>query len=224
MLLFLVEDDAALRGGLTDVLRQSGHEVETALDGRAALSALLERDFDLAILDLGLPGMDGLEIVRALRRREIAIPVLIITARDRLNERVTGLDTGADDYLIKPFEIPEFEARVRALLRRYRGGANVEVRVGPLRFIPGQPRVTVGDVSIELVSGELALLELLAQRPGSSVSKAKIAARLARSGERPTNTAIEVCMHRLRRKLLPFGVRIRALRGFGYVLEADSHC
>lgn len=221
MLLLLVEDDQALRDGLADVLRQAGYEVATCQDGKQALSLLLERDFDLAIVDLGLPGIGGLDVVRSVRRRHIGLPVLIITARESLNARVTGLDAGADDYLIKPFEVLEFEARVRALLRRHRATRSAEICIGSLTFTPGQPQIMLGDTLIELPISELTLLELLAHQPGRIISKEKIASRFMRGGEAPSNTAIEVSMHRLRRKLMPFGLRIRALRGFGYLLEAQ---
>jgi DNA-binding response OmpR family regulator len=221
MLLLLLEDDQALRLGLADVLRQEGHDVVACVDGRHAMTLLMERPFDLAIIDIGVPVMDGLEVVRALRQRQMGLPVLIITARDSLNERVAGLDSGADDYLIKPFEIPEFEARVRALLRRHRAGREAEIHVGPLAFTPGNPQVHVGDTSIDLPASELTLLELLTYQPGRSVSKEKIAQRFVRDGGAPSNNAIEISMHRLRRKLAPFGLRIRALRGFGYVLEVS---
>ena len=220
--LLLVEDDAALREGIADLLHQAGHEVVSSGDGRDALARLVDSDFDVAIVDLGLPGMDGIELLRALRRRQIGLPVLVITARDSLHERITGLDAGADDYLVKPFEMAEFEARVRALLRRQRADRGAEIRVGALRFTPGQPQVTVGDMTVELGPTELTLLELLARHPGRIVSKDKIAGRIARGGERPSDTAIEVSVHRLRRKLAPFGISIRALRGFGYLLEASA--
>jgi DNA-binding response OmpR family regulator len=219
MLMLLLEDDQALRLGLADVLRQDGHEVVACADGRQAMGLLTERAFDLAIIDIGVPVVDGLEVVRTLRQRQMGLPVLIITARDSLNERVAGLDSGADDYLVKPFEILEFEARVRALLRRHRAGREAEIHIGPLTFTPGEPQIRIGDASVELPASELTLLELLTHQPGRSVSKEKIAQRFTRDGGAPSNNAIEISMHRLRRKLSPFGLRIRALRGFGYVLE-----
>jgi DNA-binding response OmpR family regulator len=222
MLLLLLEDDQALRFGLADVLRQEGHDVMACADGRQAMTLLSERPFDLAIIDIGVPVVDGLEVIRTLRQRQMGLPVLIITARDSLNERVAGLDSGADDYLIKPFEIPEFEARVRALLRRHRAGREAEIHIGALAFTPGNPQVHIGDASIDLPASELTLLELLTYQPGRSVSKDKIAQRFTRDGGAPSNNAIEISMHRLRRKLAPFGVRIRALRGFGYVLEVPG--
>ena len=222
MRVLLLEDDAALREGLADVLRRAGHEVSLLADGRQALSMLLVSEFDLAVVDLGLPGLDGMDLVRELRRRQRQLPVLIITARGGLQERIAGLDCGADDYLSKPFEVPEFEARVRALLRRHGAAQSGEVRVGPLRFTPGQPRVGTSNGSFTLPMGELAVLELLATQPGHLVGRDVMAARLSREGLTPSNSAIEVAVHRLRRRLAPHGVRIRALRGFGYVMEEQA--
>lgn len=222
MFILLVEDDRALCDGLADLLRHAGHDVKTSQDGRHALALMLQTDFDLAIVDLGLPGLDGLEVIRAIRDRHIGLPVLVITARGSLNERIDGLDAGADDYLIKPFEIPEFEARVRALLRRHRDSRAAEVRIGSLVFVPGNPQVTLGDTKVELSPSELALLELLTHRQGRIISKDKIANRLDRGDDPPTDTAIEICVHRLRRKLLPYGLKIRTLRGFGYLVELDD--
>jgi len=221
MLLLLAEDDRALCDGLTDVLVQASNEVVACDDGKRALQLLMERDFDLAIVDLGLPGLDGLDVVRCARRRQIGLPILIITARDSLSERINGLDAGADDYLIKPFEVPEFEARVRALLRRHRADRSDEICLGALRFTPGQPQIWLDGTLLELPVNELVLLELLARPGGRIISKDKIASRFARSGDAPSNTAIEISVHRLRRKLAPFGLRIRALRGFGYLLETQ---
>ncbi len=222
MRVMLVEDDAALRGGLSDVLRRAGHEVSALVDGRQALSTLLQGDFDLAVVDLGLPGLDGMDLLRTLRQRQRGLPVLVITARGGLHERIAGLDAGADDYLIKPFEVPEFEARVRALLRRQGAAQSGELQVGPLRFVPGQPRIATSSGSFTLPMGELAVLELLATQPGHVVSRDLMAARFSRSGLTPSNSAIEVAVHRLRRRIAPHGVRIRALRGFGYVMEEQG--
>jgi two-component system OmpR family response regulator len=132
---------------------------------------------------------------------------------------VSGLDAGADDYLVKPFEMPELEARVRALLRRHRSDREAEIRVGPLVLVPGEPRVSLGGTSVDLPASEMALLETLATRLGRVVSKEAIADRLNRGGNPPSDTAIEICVHRLRRRIGPFGLKIRTLRGFGYLLE-----
>ncbi len=219
MRLLIVEDDSELREALAALLRQSGYEVEAHSDGRLALNALLASDYDLAIVDLLLPGMNGIALVRNLRRQSRGLPILIITARDSLEDRVGGLDAGADDYLVKPFDLPELEARVRALLRRQRADRNAEIHVGSLVMVPGQPRVSLGGTSVDLPASELTLLETLAIRVGRVVSKQTIAERLSRGGNPPSDTAIEVCVHRLRRRLGPFGLKVRTLRGFGYLLE-----
>lgn len=222
MRLMIVEDDAEMREALSALLQQAGYEVDVCGDGRQAFASLRARDYDLAIVDLTLPGMSGLALVRALRREPRGVPILIITARDTLDDRVSGLDAGADDYLVKPFEMPELEARVRALLRRQRADRGAEIHVGPLTLIPGQPRVTLGDSTFDLSASETALLEALATRVGKVVSKQALADRLTRGGNPPSDTAIEICVHRLRRRLGPYGLKVRTLRGFGYMLEGDA--
>lgn len=217
--LLIAEDDTALRQVLVDLLKQSGYEVEGVSDGTAALSALLSGAFDLGIIDIGLPGIDGVAVVRSLRERSHSLPLLIITARDAVNDRVGGLDAGADDYMTKPFELQELQARVRALLRRHRSQPGTEVHVGPLRLRLGEPRVGLGGDLVHVPAGEFALLETLALQAGHVVSRERIAARLTRGDVPPSDAAIEVCVHRLRRRLEPYGLRVRTLRGFGYLLE-----
>ena len=221
MQLLIVEDDKEMREALTELMAQSGYVVDAVADGSAGLQALLTHDYDLAIVDLGLPRLDGIELVRSARRRQRKLPILIITARDAVDDRVSGLDAGADDYLGKPFELREFEARVRALLRRQRADEQ-PIRVGALVLTPGNPRIVIGATSLDLLSGEFALLELLASRPGRVVSKDAIAERLMRGNDPPSDTAIEICVHRLRRKLAPFELKVRTLRGFGYLLEVND--
>ena len=201
MRLLIVEDDRELREALSALLRQAGYEVDAHADGREAFNSLIGSEYDLAIVDLMLPGMNGLALVRNLRRQMVGLPILIITARDALEDRVSGLDAGADDYLVKPFEMPELEARVRALLRRRRADRDEEIRVGPLVLVAGQPRVVLGETSFDLPASEMALLETLAIRAGRVVSKQAIADRLSRGGNPPSDTAIEICVHRLRRRL-----------------------
>jgi DNA-binding response OmpR family regulator len=222
MRLLIVEDDRQLREALTDLLRQSGFEVDAFADGDQAFNALLSRDYDLAIVDLGLPGMDGLVLVRSLRRHLRGLPILVVTARDALEDRVSGLDAGADDYLVKPFELQELEARVRALLRRHRADRNAQIRIGALVLTPGEPRVMLGGVAVDLPASEFALLEALATRAGRVVRRDDLADRLGRGAEPPSDTAIEVCVHRLRRRLSPLGLKVRTLRGFGYLLEIPA--
>jgi DNA-binding response OmpR family regulator len=219
MHLLIVEDDRQLREALTDLLRQSGFEVDAFADGDQAFNALLSHAYDLAIVDLGLPGMDGLALVRSLRRQLRGLPILVVTARDALEDRVSGLDAGADDYLVKPFELQELEARVRALLRRHRADRNAQIRIGALTLTPGEPRILLGGAAVDLPASEFALLETLATRAGRVVRRDDLAGRLGRGAEPPSDTAIEVCVHRLRRRLSPFGLTVRTLRGFGYLLE-----
>jgi two-component system OmpR family response regulator len=222
MRLLIVEDDRQLREALTDLLRQAGFEVDAFAAGDQAFNAFLSRDYDLGIVDLGLPGMDGLALVRGLRRQLRGLPILVVTAHDALEDCVSGLDAGADDYLVKPFELRELEARVRALLRRHRADRNAQIRIGALVLTPGEPRVMLGGVAVDLPASEFALLEVLATRAGRVVRRQDLADRLGRGTEPPSDTAIEVCVHRLRRRLGPHGLKVRTLRGFGYLLETAA--
>ncbi|HEY9720241.1 MAG TPA: response regulator transcription factor [Trichormus sp.] len=222
MRILLGEDDELLSDGISKALRQAGYAVDQVSTGNDADHALETTSFDLLILDLGLPKLDGLEVLRRMRARNQALPVLIVTARDRLEDRVSGLDFGADDYMTKPFDLPELEARVRALLRRGRGGSNsVEVVYGALRFDTVGRRVTVNDQPIDLSAKELAVLEVLLQRGGSVVSKEQLIEHMYGWDEEVSHNAMEVNVHRLRKKLEPSGMNIRTIRGLGYVLEAQ---
>jgi two-component system OmpR family response regulator len=220
--LMLVEDDLELRSVLIGLLQQSGYETDAFADGDAAFASLAAKRYDLAVIDLLIPGMGGLMLVRTLRREGSRIPILIVTGRAALDDRITGLEAGADDYLSKPFAMVEFEARVRALLRRRSAQAGGLIRVGPLSVTPGEPRVRLGEVSVTLSRGESVVLETLAARAGRVVSKAALAQRSRERGEEPSTNAIEIRVLRLRRRLEPFGIRIRSLRGFGYVLDAGE--
>ncbi len=219
MNLLIIEDDLELRTALQTLLTQRGYSVEGLRSGREGLSALLTREYDLAIVDLALPEMDGLSLIRTLRRERRGLPILVITARDAVDDRVIGLDAGADDYLVKPFEAQELEARAGALIRRSRADRSKAIRLGPLELTIGEPRVRVSGVSVDLTAREYALLELLALRAGRVVNKDHIASRLARAGETLSDTAIEVAVHRLRRRLEPYDLNVRTVRGFGYLLE-----
>jgi two-component system OmpR family response regulator len=217
--ILLVEDDELLSDGMSKALRQAGYAVDHVATGYEANIALSTTAFDLLILDLGLPSMDGLEVLRHLRQRNQTLPVIIATARDRLEDRVSGLDLGADDYIIKPFDLPELEARVRALLRRNRGAGGIEVTYGPLRFDTVGRRVMVNDQALDLSARELAVLEVLLQRGGSVVSKEQLIEHMYGWDEEVSQNAMEVNVHRLRKKLEPSGVNIRTIRGLGYLLE-----
>jgi DNA-binding response OmpR family regulator len=222
MRLLIVEDDTDLRDALVLSMRQLDFSVDVARDGQQALNMLLADHYDLAIVDIGLPNLDGLSLVRALRRKSQGLPILIVTARDSLDDRVTGLDAGADDYLVKPFELAELAARVRALLRRHHADRRTEIVVGPLTLTPGQPRVRLGEEFVELTNNEFTLLEALVARPGRVVRRDEISNRLARGGEPLSDAAIDVCVHRLRRRLGAYGMVVRTMRGFGYLLEEAS--
>ncbi|CAI8960445.1 response regulator [Methylocaldum szegediense] len=220
MRILLVEDDTVLADGLTHVLGQSGYTVTTAPSGAYAESALLTQNFDLAILDLGLPDMEGCELLRRLRARKNSIPVLVLTARDALEDRIKGLEWGADDYMVKPFDLRELEARIHALLRRRYGGFG-ELKVGRLVLDTQNRQLMVDGEPIILSAREYGVLEALLIHAGRVVSKDRIAQRLSAGNEELGDNAIEVYIHRLRKRMETFGVKIRTVRGLGYLLEKD---
>ncbi|SMF97374.1 two-component system, OmpR family, response regulator [Methylomagnum ishizawai] len=222
MRILLVEDDATLADGLSHSLAQSGFDLTLAATASYADSALRTQAFDVVILDLGLPDGDGREVLRALRARKCPTPVLILTARDGINDRVGGLESGADDYMVKPFELRELEARVRALIRRSHGGFNHEIVFGRLALDTAHHRVSVDGEPMLLPSREYGVLEALLLQAGRVVSKDRIAQRLAVRQEELADNAIEVYVHRLRKRLDPLGINIRTLRGLGYLLEKDG--
>ncbi|MEX3636651.1 response regulator [Paraburkholderia sp. BR14320] len=219
MRILIAEDDSILADGLVRSLRQSAYAVDHVKSGVEADTALSMQTFDLLILDLGLPRMSGLEVLRRLRARNSNLPVLILTAADSVDERVKGLDLGADDYMAKPFALNELEARVRALTRRGAGGGPTVVRHGSLSFDQVGRIAYVNDQVIDLSARELGLLEVLLQRIGRLVSKEQLVDHLCEWGEEVSNNAIEVYVHRLRKKIEPSGVRIITVRGLGYCLE-----
>jgi two-component system OmpR family response regulator len=225
MRILIAEDDSILADGLVRSLRQSGYAVDHVKTGSEADAALSMQAFDLLILDLGLPRMSGLDVLRRLRGRNSALPVLILTALDGVDERVKGLDLGADDYMSKPFHLNELEARVRALTRRGSGGGPTLVRHGSLTYDQVGRVASVGDQVLELSARELGVLEVLLQRIGRLVSKEQLVDHLCEWGEEVSNNAIEVYVHRLRKKIEPSGVRIVTVRGLGYCLEKPaSNC
>lgn len=223
MRFLLVEDDRDLAQGLSSSLAQSDYPTDVVYNGRDALSACLAQSYDLLILDLGLPDMDGLEVLRRLRKQGLVAPVLILTARFDLDDRVSGLDAGGDDYLAKPFALPELEARLRALLRR---GAPVEARLqfSDLVFEPATLQASVGGRDLGLTAAEATVLELLLRRPGRVVSKTQFLDAIYDHAEEKNPTMIEVFVSRLRRKLADAGskAQVRALRGLGYRIEPDA--
>ena len=225
MRFLLVEDDPELANGLVHALAQSGYAVDSLPRGIDALPACSTTSYQLVILDLGLPDVDGVELLRRLRRDGATMPVLILTARDDLRHRVDGLDAGGDDYLSKPFDVEELEARIRALLRRGEP-TGTTLRLGKLAFEPASRRLTVGSTDLELTARELGVVELLMHRPGRIVSKKQIFDALY-EGEHDTGLSnVEVLVSRVRRKLAAAGsgVSIRVFRGMGYRLElARSH-
>jgi len=223
MRILVVEDDSVLRDGLTRSLRGAGYAVDTAQDGKLADDLLSVHAFDLVVLDLGLPGLDGLEVLRRLRRRPSSVPVLILTARDAVEDRVAGLDLGADDYLVKPFNLAELEARVRALVRRAQSASAARITHGALTLDTTARRAFVDGEALDLSAREVALLEALLLSTGRVVSKDQLADRLYGVSDEVGPNAIEVFVHRLRRKIEPAGVVIRTIRGLGYLVEKPSH-
>jgi two-component system response regulator QseB len=220
MRILLVEDDRMLGSGLQTGLRQQGWAVDWVRDGVTAEEALRGEPYDLVLLDLGLPGKGGLEVLAGLRRRGNAVPVLIVTAQDAVQDRVVGLDAGADDYLVKPFDLDEVAARVRALHRRSRGRAEPQLGLGGLSLDPAAHEVKLDGVPVQLSAREFSLLHALLERPGRPLSKAQLEERLYGWGEEVESNAIEVHVHALRKKL---GARwIRTLRGVGYVVPAEG--
>ncbi len=219
MRILIAEDDGILADGLSRSLRQSGYAVDAVHDGAAADTALSSQVFDLLILDLGLPVLDGLEVLRRLRARNQHLPVLILTAADSIEQRVRGLDLGADDYMAKPFSLSELEARVRALTRRGSGSGATVLRHGRLAFDQVGRVVSIDNQMVDLSAREISLLEVLLARSGKMVSKNQLVDHLCEWGEEVSTNAIEVYVHRLRKKLEPGGVRILTVRGLGYCLE-----
>lgn len=223
MRILVVEDNPILADGLARTLRQADYAVDCVVTGDEADHVLISQNYDLVILDLGLPKVDGFEVLRRMRHRGSRVPVLVLTARDALDDRVRGLDLGADDYMTKPFELPELEARVRALIRRGQSGGGSILVHGSLKLDTVGRRATLNDTPIELSARELGVLEVLMHRSGRVVNKEQLAEQLYGWEEEVGANAIEVYVHRLRRKLEPAGVSIRTIRGLGYLLEKPPH-
>jgi two-component system response regulator QseB len=220
MRLLLVEDDRMLGAGLQTGLRQQGWAADWVRDGNTAEEALRGEPYDVVLLDLGLPGKGGLEVLAGLRRRGNAVPVLILTAQDAVHDRVAGLDAGADDYLTKPFDLDEVAARIRALHRRSRGRAEPRLELGALTLDPASHEVTLDGARVQLSAREFSLLHALLERPGRPLSRAQLEERLYGWGEEVESNAVEVHVHALRKKLGPHW--IRTLRGVGYVVPGKG--
>jgi two-component system, OmpR family, response regulator QseB len=219
MRVLVVEDDRMIAKGLHTALRQDGYAVDGVSDGRSASEALRSSKFDVVLLDLGLPERDGLEVLRDLRRRGDATPVIIVTARDDIENRIEGLDAGADDYIVKPFDLDEVAARMRSVLRRAAGRGDPCIRHGGISLNPVTHSVERDGEPVVLSAHEFAVLEALLQRPGAVLSRAQIEDRLYGWGDSVESNAIEVYVHGLRRKL--GSDAIRTLRGVGYFVPKD---
>lgn len=222
MRILLVEDDKILADALCRALVQSAYAVDVVGTGEQADNALAIESYDLAILDIGLPGLSGLDVLRRLRARRSHVPVLLLTALDALADRVRGLDLGADDYLAKPFDLPELEARVRALLRRGNAASTPFLHHGRLRLDTVGRRVFYDEQPIDLSARELAVLELLLLREGRVVSKEHMVNHLYGWGDEVGANAIEVYVYRIRKKLQPLGCDIRTVRGMGYLMDRND--
>ena len=218
MRLLLVEDHDDLANWLIKLLRLSGYAIDQVGDGNQADAALLTRAYDVVVLDLSLPGLDGLEVLRRARQRGNPVPVLILTARGALEDKVRGFGLGADDYLAKPFEFAELEARLKALLRRGAGHLPV-IQLAALAFDSGSRLVTVHGKPLSLTPSELAVLEALLGRIGRPISREVLLEKVFNYEDNVRAEAIEIYVHRLRKKLDGSGVNIRTMRGLGYMIE-----
>jgi len=219
MRVLVAEDDPAIAAGLCGDLSDSGHSVDHVESGRQADHALSDHEYDLLVLDLGLPGLDGTEVLQRLRHRGDELSVLVVTARDDVEERVRVLDLGADDYLVKPFALTEFAARTRALLRRRASRGTPELQLGKLRLdLPGR-RAWIGSDTLELTAREFSLLEALVLRQDKLTSRAQLVEALCNWDQELTDNGLDIAMHRLRRKLQGSGTHVRTVRGLGYMLE-----
>jgi two-component system response regulator QseB len=219
MRVLVVEDDRMIAKGLHTALKQDGYAVDGVSDGARAAAALRSSQFDLVLLDLGLPERDGLEVLRELRARGDATPVIIVTARDDVQNRIQGLDAGADDYIIKPFDLDEVAARMRSVLRRAAGRGDPCIRHRGVTLDPVAHTVERGGEPVILSAHEFSVLEALMQRPGTVLSRAQLEDRLYGWSEGIESNAVEVYVHGLRRKL--GNDAIRTLRGVGYFVPKD---
>ncbi|MEI5680075.1 response regulator transcription factor [Mesorhizobium sp. CGMCC 1.15528] len=219
MRILVVEDNVTLANGLAAVLRGSGYAVDIVGDGASAVAVLATERFDVVVLDLNLPEMDGLDVLRTMRARQNNASVLILTARSAFEDRVKGLNLGADDYMIKPFDVGELEARVRVLLRRQAGLKAATIAFGDVSFDQNSRSFSAGGISLDLPAREISLLETLFLRAGKVVTKQSIIESLAGFDDDLSANAIEQYVSRLRKRLAPHGLTVRTARGIGYYLE-----
>ena len=219
MRLLLVEDDPMIGESVVVGLKADGYAVDWVRDGQQAESAVSATPYALVLLDLGLPRRDGIDVLRTIRERRLDVPVLVMTARDTVRDRIKGLDTGADDYLVKPFDLDELSARVRSLLRRAAGRAEPVIERGPLAINPATREITWRGAPVTVSAREYALLAALAERPGLVLSRAQLEERLYGWNEAVGSNAVEVHIHNVRKKLGD-GV-IRNVRGLGYTLATE---
>jgi DNA-binding response OmpR family regulator len=219
MRILLVEDDKILGDAMHRSLEQAGYAVDWARNGKDADLVLGDQIYDLALLDLGLPKLDGFEVLRRLRNRKSNLPVLIVTARESLDDRVKGFDLGADDYILKPFDMPELLARVRAQLRRAQSMPTTKVMYGPLIYDMSDRLIRINGEPMALSARELDILETMLLKVGKVITKEQLVEKLCNWDEELGNIAIEVYVHRLRKKLQPLGVDISTVRGLGYMLD-----
>ena len=216
MRVLLVEDDPMIGKSVQQGLRQDGHTADWLRDGQQAELALATTPYDILLLDLGLPGRSGLDVLARLRRSANSIPVLVITARDAIADRIRGLDAGADDYLVKPFDLDELSARMRAVQRRHAGRAEPVIENGPLRMNPATHEVTLDGTPVTLSAREFALLQALLEQPGVPLSRARLEEKLYGWGDEIESNAVEVSIHSLRRKL--GAEQIKNIRGVGFLV------
>lgn len=222
MRIAVVEDNEALAKAIAYKLRDAGHAVDLIGDGEAAEAHLASESADLVVLDINLPGQSGLDVLRALRAGANPVPVILLTARGETDDRVAGLDAGADDYLVKPFEMAELQARVRALLRRG-GGSRVETEpIGALSFDPAARQLFAGDRALDIPRREMAAFECLFLRRGRLVSKSALLDHLYGVGADVDESVVEVHISRLRKRLAGYGITIQTARGLGYLLDASE--
>lgn len=223
MKILVVEDNRELASWLNKTLRKEGYTVDCLENGADADYALRSNTYDLVVLDLSLPGLSGQEVLKRLRARGTHVPVLLLTANNTLQSRVNGLDQGADDYLAKPFDIEELEARIRVLLRRSSSNVSTHISCGDLLYDCTTREFLLSGESLSLTPRERAVLEVLIRKSGTTVSKQSLAQSLFSLDENFSTDAIEIYVHRVRKKLEQSNARILTLRGLGYMLRIDQH-